>query len=804
MSADSGDSQPFTLPDFYMPYPARLNPYLERARIHSRQWAASMGFFEPQRGRRIWDESELDRDYALMCAYCHPDCDGAELDLLTDWNVWAFFFDDYFLELYKRPGDTEGARVLLDRIDAFMPLDGGATPEPANPTERGLADLWPRTVPAMSADWRRRYAAQVRSLLVESLWELANITEQRIANPVEYLARRRKVGGAHWFAVLVEHAVNAEIPAALVGTRPIRVLVDAFADSVHLRNDIFSYQRETQAEGEINNGVLVFEHFFGLTPQQAADAVNDLITSRMQQFEHTAATELAPLFADQHTDPAGQAAVLGYVRALLDWQPGCHEWHLRSSRYMNDTLPGAPGAPGGQGLPKAITLPGGAAPGGLGTSVRIPGPRGLGLRRFARHAHVPYRPAGPAPLPEFYMPYPFRPNPRVDIARENLIAWSRETGIIGPAPGVPREAAWTEADMRLFDYPLCAAGLVPHAGQAELDLASCWLCWASYGDDLYPSVFGLGANPAAARAQNLRLRALMPLDPSAQAPAPAGPLEAGLHDLWHRTAPPMTAAGRTHLREAVMVMVDSWLWELAGEIGNRIPDPVDYLEMRRRTFGCSLTMTLARLATGPEVPPQIFTTQTIVALEEAASDYACLLNDVFSYQKEIEFEGRLHNGVLSVQEFFACDLASAVGIVNDLMTARLQQFERAVRSELPVLADEHGLDAGARTGLREYVTQIQDWLASIEHWHRHCGRYAEPQLRQRYGDSPARAIGPLTGLGTQAARPLTGLGTARRNSRYAQPLGRQPPQTLTPAVLGQTRSYPNPIGPHTRMPQDET
>ena len=26
--------QPFQLPDFYMPYPARLNPHLEAARVH--------------------------------------------------------------------------------------------------------------------------------------------------------------------------------------------------------------------------------------------------------------------------------------------------------------------------------------------------------------------------------------------------------------------------------------------------------------------------------------------------------------------------------------------------------------------------------------------------------------------------------------------------------------------------------------------------------------------------------------------------------------------------------------------------
>ncbi|WP_334805614.1 hypothetical protein [Nostoc sp.] len=31
--------QPFELPEFYMPWPARLNPNLEAARVHSKAWA---------------------------------------------------------------------------------------------------------------------------------------------------------------------------------------------------------------------------------------------------------------------------------------------------------------------------------------------------------------------------------------------------------------------------------------------------------------------------------------------------------------------------------------------------------------------------------------------------------------------------------------------------------------------------------------------------------------------------------------------------------------------------------------------
>ena len=205
----------FELPEFYTPYPARCNPHLDRARAHSKAWARSMDMIDvPQHGTVIWTERDLDaHDYALLCAYTHPDTTAELLDLVTDWYVWVFYFDDHFLELFKRGRDLDGARAYLDALRAFMPADGQITEKPANPVEAGLADLWSRTVPDRSADWRARFAESTRNLLDESLWELANINADRVANPIEYVEMRRKVGGAPWSANLIEHACDAEVPA---------------------------------------------------------------------------------------------------------------------------------------------------------------------------------------------------------------------------------------------------------------------------------------------------------------------------------------------------------------------------------------------------------------------------------------------------------------------------------------------------------------------------------------------------------------------------------------------------------------
>ncbi|WP_399931494.1 germacradienol/geosmin synthase Cyc2 [Streptomyces kanamyceticus] len=710
-------TQPFELPHFYMPYPARLNPHLEEARAHSSRWARDMGMLE---GSGIWEQSDLDaHDYGLLCAYTHPDCDGPALSLITDWYVWVFFFDDHFLDMYKRTQDRAAGKAHLDRLPLFMPMDlATPVPEPRNPVEAGLADLWARTVPAMSVDWRRRFAESTEHLLNESLWELSNINEGRIANPVEYIEMRRKVGGAPWSAGLVEYA-TAEVPAAVAGTRPLRVLMETFSDGVHLRNDLFSYQREVQDEGELSNGVLVLETFFGCTTQQAADTVNDILTSRLHQFEHTAVTEVPALALEKGLGPSEAAAVAAYTRGLQDWQSGGHEWHLRSSRYMNEG---------------ALATSPLAGPTGLGTSAADVGAllAAAGAERLRAFTHVPFQKVGPSILPDFLMPFPLRLSPHLDAARHEVTRWCHAMGIL-------EEGVWDEDKLDAYDLPLCAAGIGPDSTPDALDLSSQWLAWGTYGDDYYPLVFGHRRDFAAAKTCTERLAGCMPIE-GAPATVPVNAMERGLADLWARTTAGMTAEQRRTVRDTVVVMTESWLWELANQFQNRIPDPVDYLEMRRATFGSELTMSLCRMGHGPAVPPEIYRSGPVRSLENAAMDYAMLLNDVFSYQKEIEYEGEVHNGILVVQNFFGCDYPTGLGIIHDLMTQRMRQFQHVAAHEFPVLYEDFGLTAEGRAVMEGYVEELRNWMAGILNWHHGCRRYGAGDLARRaHGFVPDRA-----------------------------------------------------------------
>jgi germacradienol/geosmin synthase len=65
--------------------------------------------------------------------------------------------------------------------------------------------------------------------------ELNAVNAHRVANPIEYIEMRRRVGGAPWSASFVEHAVGSEVPGEIAASRPMRVLRGTFADAVHLR-----------------------------------------------------------------------------------------------------------------------------------------------------------------------------------------------------------------------------------------------------------------------------------------------------------------------------------------------------------------------------------------------------------------------------------------------------------------------------------------------------------------------------------------------------------------------------------------
>ncbi|MDA2814738.1 hypothetical protein O4J56_29105 [Nocardiopsis sp. RSe5-2] len=731
---------PYRIPPFYALYPARLNPHVEAAREHSRAWTEEMGIFDDTGpdGAPVWTRDKYEaHDFPLLAAYTHPDCDERLMKLAADWYVWVFYFDDHFLEMFKRTRDKEAAKAYLMGLRAYMPLDpGDGVPEAGAPVERSLADLWLRTAPGMSRAWRERFLGFTRNLTDESLRELVSIAKNEVANPIDYLQMRRRAGGAEWTAGLVEALLHAELPARVARTRPLRVITDAFADSAGMHNDVYSYQREVEEEGELDNGVLVMDTFLECGPQRAAEVMRDVVGSRMRLIENTAVTELPPLFAEHALDDAEKDRVLRYVKGLQEWFSGTDAWHLESGRY-----PGAASVAATDGLPVSK---------GTGTAaVRAAATVALGSRAFAAaHGPVQRTPAEPVDPPDFAMPYPARTSPHLDRVRAHAKAWAGAMGMLAPP-------VWDEAAFDAADYGLFAALTHPEAGAEELDLVADWHVWAFYLDDLFVQEFKLTRDRAGARAYLEGLEAFLPEDPAA-APAPADPAQRGLADLWRRTAPLLTPTARGSFPRVLADFTGSWLWELANDAQHRVPDPIDYIEMRRRTGGTLFSLELARLADGDgpggPLPEDFLADDAVRSLNESWADVGPLRNDILSYRKEMEEEADVNNGVLVAQRFFGTSAQEAARILSAAADARLEEFERAAREDVPALCAEMGLGREATARVERYMNALRLWLAGDHAWSASTGRYRAPGSPGATGPVLRRLLGGPRGPGTAAAR----------------------------------------------------
>ena len=213
-------------------------------------------------------------------------------------------------------------------------------------------------------------------------------------------------------------------------------------------------------------------------------------------------------------------------------------------------------------------------------------------------------------------------------------------------------------------------------------------------------------------------------------------------------------------------MFAAWEWAVHNVIAHRVPDPVDYLEMRRRTVGGQLMVELP-LAVQGSLPEALLTSRAMISLTRAVEDHLGLVNDVVSYQKEIQYEGDFHNSVLVAQSFLGIEPEQAMLVVCDLMGSRLRQFEHVLASELPAVVESVGLDDAQQATLDEWIVGMQTLMAGNQEWHLTSRRFDEdtyPDLLVagaviHHGPDCAAAREPRERLAALLAHGPSGLGT---------------------------------------------
>jgi len=222
-------------------------------------------------------------------------------------------------------------------------------------------------------------------------------------------------------------------------------------------------------------------------------------------------------------------------------------------------------------------------------------------------------------------------------------------------------------------------------------------------------------------------------------------VERALVDLWSRTAQGLSTPQREELRAALERWLSCGGREVAHRAACRVPDPIDYVEMRRVSFAMEAALLMASMAPDMALPPEVRSSRPVREMELCACDFICLHNDIYSYEKEIEFEGDPHNSVLVLQHFLGCDLALAVAWIERLIAARVRRFEHIVATELPALAKDLALTAQGVDRLNRWAKLLEQWMGglrthsiTVRRYHRDEAQRMSPLYRR----SSTRALRP--------------------------------------------------------------
>ena len=225
------------------------------------------------------------------------------------------------------------APKLQTLASTFMPLDCVTMPPPVNALERAFADLWVRTAGPMPQTTRRivppRRRGHDRELAVGAVQPDARTasrtrsTTWRCAGDLRLRPHHEPAPRGHGRASLPPEVYRAA--PALAGERGRRLRV--------LPERRLLVPEGDRVRGRAAQRVLVVQNFLDFDTRPASAVVNDLMTSRMQQFEHVARPRAADARRRPRARDEARESLDAYVEGLQDWMAGILDWHIITRRY---------------------------------------------------------------------------------------------------------------------------------------------------------------------------------------------------------------------------------------------------------------------------------------------------------------------------------------------------------------------------------------------------------------------------------------------------------------------------------------
>jgi hypothetical protein len=311
-------SNSVTLPALSCPFADAISPHADEVDRHVLAWARGFALFA--------DAAEIDRfsraKVGRLAARTSPHGSAAALNLLADWQMWLFLFDDRYCDESEMGVQPERLGRVITSFVRVLEQGGDRTCR-VDPFTRALGDLMDRLAAATTGPQLFRFVSAVRGYFLAQFWEAGHRADEGPAGLAEYEVMRRHSGAVPTCVALIDLAGGFELPMAEFCRRDVQALTDTAVNVACWANDILSYPKESARSLMVQSLPTVLAYERGLSRSAAirlAAAMHDAQVARFLLAEPAARRGATPELRQ-------------YLDGLRDWMGGNFHWSLETGRY---------------------------------------------------------------------------------------------------------------------------------------------------------------------------------------------------------------------------------------------------------------------------------------------------------------------------------------------------------------------------------------------------------------------------------------------------------------------------------------
>ncbi|MDG4861681.1 terpene cyclase [Streptomyces sp. T-3] len=312
----------------------------------------------------------------------------------------------------------------------------------------------------------------------------------------------------------------------------------------------------------------------------------------------------------------------------------------------------------------------------------------------------------------FDVPFPAAVSPHHEEVRAANAEWVARNGLVQSVQGRDEYLSWDLAD---------AAARIYHRAEPEplvetLNFFSVGFLFDDQFDPAAPSRLPLVARAAAEMA-------MIPFRPPDADLECVCPLTRAWAALW----PHISAATSPAWQERFAVHFAQWLtahvWETRLTAAGAGIGLADFVRLRRLAVGLDHSYDIAEWTYGFELPVVVAAHPLLRQLREAATDSIAFMNDIHSYEREME-RGEICNLVAVLHHDVPLETAlrKASGMARDALAL----FVRLAR-QVPGMCAELRLTESEREATCRFVEGMGDWIRGNHDWAIASGRYRPPE-----------------------------------------------------------------------------